>query len=264
MSCLSIDLPASLEFTPGLTLCPNFAFSSWGIQGWNCSASQAFWPLSTARFRRDRWLLKPCYYTIIFLQVKEKLMGLKWAQFGVIMLNLVILRTGQKGDFFFYYVAICALWGAWITDNCCFLATYCSIFLFFSLTVTNSRFHAPLHTFCSVVLMKECEKNVRKSYGVKAAEMRSRDIFDFTAGRLERLTSARDLHLLSHFFFAWKFRSKRCHCCSVHKQTRNTHTHKKKPLASSFHLHTHSLTHSRPLPSSSALLPEAQRYFYLP
>lgn len=107
------------------------------------------------------------------------------------------------------------------------------------------------------VLMKEEE--VRKSGGVKEAEVRRRDIFDFTAGCLERLTSARDLHLLSHF--AWKFRSKQCHCgiSLVHNQTRNTHTHQKKSNKKNS-----SHSHSRPLPSSSSLLPEAQRYFYLP
>lgn len=73
--------------------------------------------------------------------------------------------------------------------------------------------------------------------------MRRRDIFDFTAGCRERLMSARDLHLLSHF--AWKFCSKRCRSCSLaraqtHKRTWNTYPFAEELL----HLRTHSRTHT--------------------
>lgn len=109
--------------------------------------------------------------------------------------------------------------------------------------------------------------------------MRRRDIFDFAAGRLERLTSARDFAPFVTFCLEVSPQNDVTVAVSlVHKQTRSTHTHsqrrrekkneKRKTLASSFQLRTHSCTHThgRPLPSSSSssLLPEAQRYFYLP
>lgn len=62
-----------------------------------------------------------------------------------------------------------------------------------------------------------------------------------------------------------------CSCTNTQTDQKHTHTHicskerkKKNSCILILSLHTHSCTHTRPLLSSSSLLPEAQRYFYLP
>lgn len=94
---------------------------------------------------------------------------------------------------------------------------------------------------------------------------------DFTVECLKWLTSARGFApFATFFFFAWKFCSERRGCynpgrAQTHRLTFAGGEEKKTPMHPDFiSSHTHIDAHTLPLPSSSSLLPEAQRYFYLP
>lgn len=127
---------------------------------------------------------------------------------------------------------------------------------------------------CSVVLMKEQEEEVRRIVCVKVAAMRWGDISDLTS-QSSVWSGWRQLvvlHLLSIFFFClevllwttWLLQPQLCTNTQADICRRGGKKKNLCILISSSHTHTHIDAHTLPLPSSSSLLPEAQRYFYLP
>lgn len=203
-----------------------------------------------------------------------------WYSFPVFVLNSFLHRFKNLG-----YLKVFKLNGLikiemymdMIRPNHLFFSNFSYRVAFFPCFILTGMFSCTaayiLTKACSVVLMKEQEEEVRRIVCVKVAAMRWGDISDLTS-QSSVWSGWRQLvvlHLLSHFFFfclevllwtTWLLQPRSC---------TNTQTDicrrggKKTPMHPDFiSSHTHIDAHTLPLPSSSSLLPEAQRYFYLP